>query len=145
MADLIVKRLDDALPLPAYAQPGDAGLDLYSTTDLTLKPGQRAAVGCGIAIVVPDGHCALTTPRSGLALRQGLSIVNSPGVIDSGYRGEVKVILVNIDPSEEITIERGDRIAQLLVVPVAAVRIVEAADLPSSERGAGGFGSTGTR
>jgi dUTP pyrophosphatase len=141
--DLEVRRLDDDGPLPAYQREGDAGLDLHSAEDFTLQPGQRAVVGTGIAVAIPSGFVGLTTPRSGLAARQGLSMVNAPGVIDSGYRGEVKLIMINLDPHDPIDVKRGDRVAQLVVVPVATVRVVESAELPRSERGEGGLGSTG--
>jgi dUTP pyrophosphatase len=141
--DLEVKRLDDGVPLPAYQREGDAGLDLHSAEDFTLEPGERAVIATGIAIAIPAGFVGLTTPRSGLAARQGLSMVNAPGVIDSGYRGEVKLILINLDPRDPIDVKRGDRVAQLLVVPVATVRVVESDELPQTERGEGGLGSTG--
>lgn len=140
---LLVKRLDPQLPLPAYAHPGDAGLDLYAAQDATLGPGQRGLVGTGVAVAIPEGYVGLTTPRSGLAVRHGLSMVNAPGVIDSGYRGEIKLILVNLDPREPIAIGRGDRVAQLLIVPLAATELMEVDELPFSTRGEGGFGSTG--
>lgn len=141
--ELLVKRLDPGLPLPQYAKPGDAGLDLYAASDVTLAPGERVVIGSGVAVAIPHGFVGLTSPRSGTAARSGLSIVNTPGVIDSGYRGEVKLILVNLDREEPIEIARGDRVAQLLVVPVSSVDVVELDDLPSSERGDGGLGSTG--
>lgn len=141
--DLQVRRIDGGVPLPAYQRDGDAGLDLHSAEDFVLQPGERAVIGTGIAIAVPAGFVGLTTPRSGLAARHGLSIVNAPGVIDSGYRGEIKLILINLDPSDPIDVKRGDRVAQLLVVPVATVRVVESDQLPASERGEGGLGSTG--
>lgn len=140
---LDVRRLDPGVPLPSYAHEGDAGLDLSAAEDATIAPGERAVVGTGLAVAVPEGYAGLVTPRSGLALRAGLSIVNTPGVIDAGYRGEVKVVLVNHDPRDAVAIARGDRIAQLLVVPVAFAEVVEVDDLPSSRRGEGGFGSTG--
>jgi dUTP pyrophosphatase len=140
---LQIKRLDDGLPLPAYQKDGDAGLDLYAAQDVTIAPGQRAVIGTGIAIAVPPGYVGLTTPRSGSAARNGLSIVNTPGVIDSGYRGEVKMILINLDTSADIVIGRGERVAQLLIVPVSSVEVIESDDLPSSQRGEGGLGSTG--
>lgn len=131
------------MPVPAYQHDGDAGLDLCSTANVMVPPGERKVVGTGIAVVIPEGFVGLTTPRSGLAAQHGLSIVNTPGVIDSGYRGEIKLILVNHDPSASVRISRGDRVAQLLVVPVEVVEIVEVDELPDSERGQGGFGSTG--
>src|SRR4051812_34197729 len=113
--DVFVQRLDDGVPLPTYAHPGDAGADLVSTVDVTLAPGERAVVPTGIAIALPDGYAAFVHPRSGLAARVGLALVNAPGTIDAGYRGEIKVILVNLDPREPITLGRGDRIAQLVI------------------------------
>lgn len=132
--------------MPAYARPGDAGADLVTTTDVVIGPGERAVVGTGIAIALPDGYAAFVHPRSGLAARAGLSIVNTPGTIDAGYRGEIQVCLVNHDPREPITLHRGDRIAQLVVQRVEHALFREVADvtaLPESERGTGGYGSTG--
>jgi dUTP pyrophosphatase len=140
---VLVQRLDPDLPLPAYAREGDAGLDLYAREAVTLAPGARAAVGTGVAIALPDGYAGFVLPRSGLALRHGLSVVNTPGLIDAGYRGEIRVILVNHDPATPVTLSRGDRIAQLVVQRVEHVEIVEVAALPETHRGAGGFGSTG--
>ena len=141
--DVLVTRLDPDLPLPAYEHPGDAGLDLRSRVDITLDPGQRALVPTGVAIALPDGFVALVCPRSGLALRQGVGLVNSPGVVDAGYRGEIGVILVNHDRETPVLISRGDRIAQLVIERVERARLVEVAELPGSHRGEGGFGSTG--
>jgi dUTP pyrophosphatase len=138
-----VQRLDDGVPLPSYAHPGDAGADLVTTVDVTLAPGERAVVPTGIAIALPDGYAAFVHPRSGLAAQLGLSIVNAPGTVDAGYRGEIKVILVNLDRSQPITLSRGDRVAQLVIQRVERVSFVEAGELPTSERGAGGHGSTG--
>ena len=138
-----VIRLDPDLPLPSYAHPGDAGADLVTTVDLTLRPGERALVGTGIAMAVPEGYVALVHPRSGLAARHGLSIVNTPGTIDSGYRGEVKVLLVNHDPAETLELRRGDRVAQLVFQRVEQAAFAEVEVLPESIRGAGGYGSTG--
>ena len=138
-----VLRLDPGLPLPAYAHPGDAGADLMTAVDVTLAPGERALVPTGIALALPDGYVALVHPRSGLAARHGLSIVNTPGTIDAGYRGEIKVLLINHDPVEPILLRRGDRIAQLVVQRFERARFVPVADLPESVRGAGGYGSTG--
>ncbi len=140
---LPVRRLDPDLPLPAYAHPGDAGLDLCAAQDVRLAPGERAVVPTGLAVAVPDGHVGLVHPRSGLAARQGLGIVNAPGTIDAGYRGEVKVIVVNLDPAEPIDLARGQRIAQLLIQRVERVTVVEVDDLDGTVRGDGGFGSTG--
>jgi len=143
VVQVLVTRLDPGMPLPAYAQPGDAGADLRSAVDITLEPGERAMVPTGIAIALPDGHAAFVHPRSGLAIKHGLSMVNTPGTIDSGYRGEIAVLLINHDPREPIDIKRGDRIAQLIVQKVEHAAFVEAAELPDSSRGSGGFGSTG--
>lgn len=129
--------------VPAYAQPGDAGADLRSAEALVLGPGERALVGTGIRFALPDGYLAFVVPRSGLAVRHGISIVNAPGTIDAGYRGEVKVPLINLDPREPFTIEVGDRIAQLIVMPVTRAEFIHVEDLPETERGTGGFGSTG--
>ena len=138
-----VVRLDPDLPLPSYAHPGDAGADLVSTVDLTLAPGERALVPTGIAMALPEGYVALVHPRSGLAARHGLSIVNTPGTIDAGYRGEIKVLLVNHDRTEPIELRRGDRIAQLVVQRFERAAFAEVEALPESVRGAGGYGSTG--
>ncbi|GAB3860417.1 dUTP diphosphatase [Nocardioides maradonensis] len=141
--EIAVRRLDSALPLPAYAHPGDAGADLLTTVDVHLAPGERALVPTGIAIALPDGYVALVHPRSGLAAKHGLSIVNTPGTIDAGYRGEIKVLLINHDPVEDIELSRGDRIAQLVIQRFERARFVAVDDLPDSVRGAGGYGSTG--
>jgi dUTP pyrophosphatase len=141
--DLPVLRLDPSLPLPAYAHPGDAGADLVAAADVVLPPGGRATVGTGMAIAVPDGYAAFVHPRSGLASRHGITVVNAPGTVDAGYRGEVRVVLLNTDPAEPFTVRRGDRIAQLVVQPVTHVRFLEVAELPATPRGEGGLGSTG--
>ena len=143
MLDIHLVRLDPDLPLPAYAHPGDAGADLLTTVDVTLRPGERAMVPTGIALALPEGYVALVHPRSGLAARHGLSIVNTPGTIDAGYRGEIKVMLINHDPAEPIELRRGDRIAQLVVQRFERARFVEVTELPDSSRGDGGYGSTG--
>lgn len=140
---VLITRLDAELELPGYEHPGDAGLDLRARTGVTLTPGQRALVPTGVAIALPLGFAAFVHARSGLALRSGLGVVNAPGVIDAGYRGEIGVILINHDPLESIAIKRGDRIAQLVVQRVEQVFVDEVAELPGSHRGAGGFGSTG--
>ena len=140
---MLVQRLDPHLPLPVYAHEGDAGLDLYAREAVTLAAGARAAVGTGIAIALPAGYAGFVLPRSGLALRHGLSIVNTPGLVDAGYRGEIRVMLVNHDPTTAVTLARGDRIAQLVVQKVERVELVEVASLPDSARGVGGFGSSG--
>ncbi|KQQ00566.1 MULTISPECIES: dUTP diphosphatase [unclassified Rathayibacter] len=128
---------------PSYAHPGDAGADLRSTEDVVLAPGERASVGTGVAIALPEGHVGFVVPRSGLAFKHGLTIVNAPGTIDAGYRGEIRVALLNTDASESYRIATGDRIAQLVVVPVVRARFVAVDALPDSVRGTGGFGSTG--
>ncbi|AIG07607.1 Deoxyuridine 5'-triphosphate nucleotidohydrolase [Corynebacterium pseudotuberculosis] len=138
-----VKRLDKNLPLPQRAHRGDAGVDLYSTETLEIKPGQRALVGTGIALALPLGTVGLIHPRSGRALKEGLSIVNAPGTIDADYRGEIKVCLINLDPQTAIFIERGQRIAQLVIQKVELVDFVEVEELDNTTRGASGYGSTG--
>ena len=137
------QRLSDAARLPTRAHEGDAGLDLYSAESARLEPGERASVGTGIAVAIPPGHAGLVLPRSGLAARHGISVVNAPGLIDSGYRGEVRVLLLNTDRADAFQVEVGDRIAQLLVTPYAAGEVVETTDLDQTVRGAGGFGSSG--
>ncbi len=141
--DLPIHLLSDAATPPARAHEGDAGLDLYAAEPAILGPGDRASVGTGIAVEIPEGHAGLVLPRSGLAARHGIAIVNSPGLIDSGYRGEVRVLLLNTDASEPFEIGVGDRIAQLLLTPYAGAKPVEAAELSASARGEGGFGSSG--
>ncbi len=143
MIDVVLLRLDPDLPAPSYAQPGDAGADLRSAIDVRLEPGERAMVPTGIAIALPEGHAAFVHPRSGLAIKHGLSMVNTPGTIDAGYRGEISVLLINHDPREPVDIKRGDRIAQLVIQKVEHATFVETAELPDSSRGSGGFGSTG--
>jgi dUTP pyrophosphatase len=141
---LPVTRLDTELPLPSYAHDGDAGLDLRAAADMTLAPFERALVPTGVAVAIPEGHAGFVLPRSGLAARSGLSLVNAPGLIDSHYRGEIKVIAINLDPSTPIEIHRGDRIAQLVIQPVARVEVREVDALDATVRGEGGFGSTGS-
>jgi dUTP pyrophosphatase len=141
--ELPVRRLDPDLPLPAYAHPGDAGADLRAAEEAVLPPGGRAVVRTGLAVAVPDGYAAFVHPRSGLAARHGVTLVNTPGTIDAGYRGEVRVVLINTDPTEPFTVHRGDRIAQLVVQPVARARFLDVGELPGTPRGDGGFGSTG--
>lgn len=138
-----LRRLDPDLPLPRRAHPGDAGVDLYSTIDVELPPGRRQLVGTGVALALPVGTVGLIHPRSGLAARAGLSIVNTPGTIDAGYRGEIKVCLINLDPDEPISISRGDRIAQLVVQRVELPEFVEVDELDDTTRGEGGYGSSG--
>ena len=143
MLDVTVTRLDPDVALPLYAHPGDAGADLVTTVDVRLAPGERVLVPTGIAIALPDGFAAFVHPRSGLALRTGLSIVNTPGTIDAGYRGEIKVLLINHDPSETVTLSRGDRIAQLVIQRVEQAWFAPVDALPDTTRAGGGFGSTG--
>ncbi|MBB4676969.1 dUTP diphosphatase [Crossiella cryophila] len=141
--EVLLTRLDPDVPVPSYARPGDAGADLVTTSDLVLPPGERAVVGTGVAIALPIGFAAFVHPRSGLAARAGLSVVNTPGTIDAGYRGEIKICLVNHDLREPIKLLRGDRIAQLVIQRVEQAEFREVAELPESVRGAGGYGSTG--
>lgn len=141
--DVQIVRLDPGLPPPSYAHPGDAGADLYLTEDVTLAPGERKLVGTGVAIALPDGYAAFVHPRSGLAARHGVTIVNAPGTVDAGYRGEIKVILRNSDAREPVALRRGDRVAQLVIQRVERAAFREVDELPSSARGAGGHGSTG--
>lgn len=142
---LTITKLDDGLPTPRYANPGDAGLDLHATVEVTIEPGGgRAVIGTGIAIALPDGHAGMVCPRSGMAARHGITVTNAPGIIDAGYRGEITVILTNTDPEQAHHVRRGDRIAQLLIVPVATPDIVLADTLDATQRGTGGLGSTGT-
>jgi dUTP pyrophosphatase len=142
--ELPFQRLDPNAPLPAVAHPGDAGLDLRSRIDVDVGPGERVLVPTGVAMAIPEGHAGLVLPRSGLASRQGLTMANSPGLIDAGYRGEVTCAVVNLDRSEPVHIRRGDRIAQLVIVPIARAQPVWMDELPPSERGSGGFGSSGS-
>ena len=139
-----VKRLDEELDMPAYAYVGDAGLDLRSAEDAVLQPFERRLVPCGIALAIPRGYAGFVLPRSGLAAKHGVSIVNAPGLIDSDYRGEIKVILINLDSNEPFAVSRGDRIAQLVVLQVPPVDLVETDRLDETIRGVGGFGSSGT-
>jgi dUTP pyrophosphatase len=143
MVDVQITRLDPGIPLPAYAHPGDAGADLFSTADLRIEPGERQLVPTGISVALPEGFAAFIHPRSGLAARHGLSVVNTPGTIDAGYRGEIKVLLINHDLNEPVVLSRGDRIAQLVVQRVEHARFSEVEALPDSVRGEGGYGSTG--
>jgi dUTP pyrophosphatase len=137
-----VTRLDPAAALPAYAREGDAGLDLHALSDVTLAPRHRALVGTGLSIAIPTGYAGLVLPRSGLALTQGVTVLNAPGLVDAGYRGELKVLLVN-HGDQPVTLRRGERVAQLVIQRVEQAELVEVAELPPSARGAGGFGSTG--
>ncbi len=143
MTKVLIKRLDPDIPLPTYAKGGDAGADLCTRIDVTIKPGERVLVPTGISIALPNGYVALVHPRSGLAIKFGISIVNTPGTVDAGYRGELQVILINHDLTESISFKKGDRIAQLVIQQVERAEFIEVADLPGSERSTGGFGSTG--
>ena len=138
-----IKRLDPEVELPSYAYPGDAGLDLRSAATLDIAPYERVLIPTGLAIALPDGYAGFVQPRSGMALKRGLSIVNTPGLIDARYRGELKVIAINLDAHETIHIERGERIAQLVIQEVPVVALVEVDELDETERGSGGFGSSG--
>jgi dUTP pyrophosphatase len=141
--DVLVRRVDPGVPLPSYAHPGDAGLDLVTTVEAEVAPGERVLLPTGIAIALPEGYAAFVHPRSGLAVRYGVSLVNGPGTIDAGYRGEIAVSLVNLDPRDTVVLARGDRIAQLVVQRVEHVVLHEVEHLPGSDRGDGGFGSSG--
>jgi dUTP pyrophosphatase len=141
--EVLFRRLDPDVPLPSYAHPGDAGADLVTTADVTIAPGERAVVGTGVAVALPDGYVGFVTPRSGLAAKHGLGIVNAPGTVDAGYRGEIRVTLVNHDPREPVALRRGDRVAQLVIQRVERAAFREVDELPASARGEGGFGSTG--
>lgn len=141
--DVLIRRLDPGMPLPSYARPGDAGADLASAQDVELGPGERMLVGTGLAIALPAGYAAFVLPRSGLAARYGVTLINAPGTVDAGYRGEIKVTLLNTDAENPVSFKRGDRIAQLVVQRVERAVFHEAAVLPGSARGDGGFGSTG--
>jgi dUTP pyrophosphatase len=141
--EVLIRRLDDGLPLPSYSHPGDAGADLVTAVDVELAPGARATVPTGMAIALPDGYAAFVHPRSGLASRLGVTIVNAPGTVDAGYRGEIRVTLLNTDPATPAVFARGDRIAQLVVQRVERARFHEVSLLPGSSRGDGGHGSTG--
>jgi dUTP pyrophosphatase len=144
VTELAVRRLREEAVLPERAYPGDAGLDLVSCESLVIEPGERAVVGTGIAVAIPEGHAGLVVPRSGLAARHGIGLVNAPGLVDAGYRGELRVVLVNTDRAESFTVEPGMRIAQLVLVPVCAAEPVEVDVLPETARGMAGFGSSGT-
>lgn len=141
--EVLITRLDPDLPLPRYAKGGDAGADIVSRLDFTIAPGERALIPTGIAIALPDGYVALVHPRSGLAIKHGITMVNSPGTVDAGYRGELQIILINHDKSESVSFKRGDRIAQLVIQKVERADFIEVEELPGSGRGSGGFGSTG--
>ncbi|MBA2809567.1 dUTP diphosphatase [Streptomyces sp. KM273126] len=141
--NVLIRRVDAEVPLPEYAHPGDAGADLRTTEARELAPGERAVLPTGVSIALPEGYAAFVHPRSGLAARCGVALVNAPGTVDAGYRGEIKVIVVNLDPHEPVRFERFDRIAQLVVQQIEKVRFQEVAELPDSARADGGFGSTG--
>ena len=141
---VLITRIDPTVALPTYAKGGDAGADLTTTIDFTLAPGERRLIPTGIAIALPDGYVALVHPRSGLAIKNGVTLLNSPGTIDAGYRGEISCILINHDPHASISFTRGDRIAQLVIQKVERANFVELSELPGSGRGSGGFGSTGS-
>lgn len=141
--DVLIKRLDASVPLPSYAKAGDAGADLATRIDFTIQPGERMLVPTGISIALPNGYVALVHPRSGLAIKHGISMVNTPGTVDAGYRGELQVILINHDLTQPVSFKKGDRIAQLVIQKVEHAQFVEVGNLPGSERSADGFGSTG--
>ena len=143
MLELPIKLLDAEMPLPRYQRAGDAGFDLHSRIDFVLPPGERATVPTGLALAIPEGYAGLVLPRSGLAARQGIALVNSPGLIDSGYRGEIAVVLINTDKYESFHGRRGDRIAQMVIQKVEEAKLILVAELDETERGTGGFGSTG--
>ena len=144
MSKILIKRLDPTVPLPSYAKAGDAGADLATRIDFTINPGERMLVPTGISIALPNGYVALVHPRSGLAIKHGISMVNTPGTIDAGYRGELQVILINHDLTQPVSFKKGDRIAQLVIQKVERADFVEVSDLPGSDRSSGGFGSTGS-
>ncbi len=141
--EVLITRLDSSVTLPSYAKPGDAGADLTSRIDVTLQPGERTLVPTGISIALPNGYVALVHPRSGLAIKHGVTMVNSPGTVDAGFRGELQIILINHDPKAAISFKKGDRIAQLVIQRVEHAEFIEVKTLPGSDRGSGGFGSTG--
>jgi len=141
--EILVQRIDPGVPLPSRAHPGDAGLDLHAAEDVSLKPGERASVSTGLAVAIPEGYAGFVVPRSGLAAKHGVGVVNAPGLIDCGYRGEIRVLLVNLDPNEAVELKRGERIAQLVIQRVEDATLREVTELPPSARGEGGFGSTG--
>jgi dUTP pyrophosphatase len=140
---VLITRLDESIPLPRYAKGGDAGADIVSRIDITLNPGERALVPTGISIALPDGYAAFVHPRSGLAIKHGVTMVNAPGTVDAGFRGELQCIMINHDLNEPVTFKKGDRIAQLVIQKVERAEFVEVKDLPGSGRGTDGFGSTG--
>jgi dUTP pyrophosphatase len=143
MMEVLIKRLDPSVPMPSYAKGGDAGADIATRIDFTLKAGERMLVPTGISIALPNGYVALVHPRSGLAIKYGISMVNTPGTVDAGFRGELQVILINHDLTESVSFKKGDRIAQLVIQQVERAEFVEVTQLPGSDRATGGFGSTG--
>jgi dUTP pyrophosphatase len=142
--DVLVTRLDPSVPLPKYGKPGDAGADIATRIDFTIEPGERMLVPTGLSIALPFGYAAFVHPRSGLAIKHGISMVNTPGIVDAGYRGELQVILINHDLHEAVSFKKGDRIAQLVIQKVEDAAFIEVSELPGSARAEGGFGSTGT-
>jgi len=144
MVNIKIQLVDKSLPVPKYAHKGDAGLDLYSAADVVVKPFERMLVPGGIKIAIPEGYAGFVQPKSGLAIKHGIALVNSPGLIDSGYRGEVSVILINLDRDNDFTIKKGDKICQLVIKKIEQAELIETDGLDVSDRGEGGFGSTGT-
>jgi len=140
---VLITRLDESVPVPRYAKPGDAGADICTRIDLTIEPGERVLAPTGLSIALPDGYAAFVHPRSGLAIKHGVSMVNTPGTVDAGYRGELQIILINHDLREAISFKKGDRIAQLVIQKVERAEFIEVETLPGTDRGSGGFGSTG--
>jgi dUTP pyrophosphatase len=140
---VLITRLDESVPVPRYAKPGDAGADICTRIDLTIEPGERALAPTGLSIALPDGYAAFVHPRSGLAIKHGVSMVNTPGTVDAGYRGELQIILINHDLRDAISFKKGDRIAQLVIQKVERAEFIEVETLPGTDRGSGGFGSTG--
>ena len=140
---VLITRLDESIPAPRYAKPGDAGADICTRIDLTIEPGERALAPTGLSIALPDGYAAFVHPRSGLAIKHGVSLVNTPGTVDASFRGELQIILINHDQREPISFKKGDRIAQLVIQKVERAEFIEVETLPGTDRGAGGFGSTG--
>ncbi len=140
---VLITRLDESIPAPRYAKPGDAGADICTRIDLTIEPGERALAPTGLSIALPDGYAAFVHPRSGLAIKHGVSLVNTPGTVDAGFRGELQIILINHDLREAISFKKGDRIAQLVIQRVERAEFIEVETLPGTDRGSGGFGSTG--
>jgi dUTP pyrophosphatase len=140
---VLITRLDESVPVPRYAKPGDAGADICTRIDLTIEPGERVLAPTGLSIALPDGYAAFVHPRSGLAIKHGVSMVNTPGTVDAGYRGELQIILINHDLRDAISFKKGDRIAQLVIQKVERAEFIEVETLPGTDRGSGGFGSTG--